>query len=387
MFIVKDINKNKTSITNQFFAILFSIVAIRTYPPAYSILGVLFLFILFYNKTRILRYSLILFIILISQFPIFEPLSASKGVYHLNFWSITKVFSNNFLENVFNPLPNMSNLYYKSFYDIISFFGIWFIIILLVLVVLKKTGNKHLFNLNNTNKNNLNTRLLYSLTIAWMFSELPTYIFLLENAIRYITTLMIPFSLFVSTIVCSLLQKIKPKYKKIVGMALTILIACTIIINSSYTYAFRAGWGSSFTAFEHVMNFFAEQHNKNTGVLYYSSAVADEYKSINKKNTDYQFGKNITYLKSSNLKDFSKNSITSLSKKYGDFYVLKRTTSVSKTSYPEIDIETISELKLVRIINGIDCKNMLFDRINLMIIKLFNIKYHPNKVYIYKFNN
>ena len=383
--IVKDIQQQKTSFLRQFLIILFSLLAIRTYPPAYSVLGALFLFIIFYKRATILRYTFVLFAIFISQFPIFKPFSPSKGIYHFGLWSIHHVFSNHLFENLINPLPNMSNLYYKSFYDILSFFGVWFLIFILLLTAIKTFKNNHVFTQKTTTTTKINTRLLYALTLAWMLSELPTYLFLPENAIRYITTFMIPFSLFITTTTAVLLQKVKPRYHTTLSAIFIILFTGIILTNVAYTYAFRAGWGSSFMAFEGVMDFFAEHHTTATGVLYYSGAVADEYKFVNKTGMDYAFGKGITYIKSAELKEFSNDAIKRMAVKYPNFFVLKRTTSVTKTNYPPLDIENSSILSLVRVINGVDCHNTLFDRINLLMMHALNKDYQPNRVHIYKY--
>jgi len=160
-----------------------------------------------------------------------------------------------------------------------------------------------------------------------------------------------------------------------------------ILTNTSYTYAFRAGWGSSFMVFEEVMNFMAEEKSKTDqtiSVLYNSGSTAEEYFYVNKSATDYSFAKGITYIKTANLDEFSEDNLQNISAGYNLFYVLKRTTSVSGIGYPPISFENYQSLQEATVISGYS-DNIFFDKINIFLMDILGVSYQPNKVYVYRY--
>lgn len=61
LFFIKDFAADKTSWKMQILVFFCSLLAIRFYAPAYSIIGILFLFTLFSNPKKIMQYSLLFF--------------------------------------------------------------------------------------------------------------------------------------------------------------------------------------------------------------------------------------------------------------------------------------------------------------------------------------
>ncbi len=378
IFFIKDIQQEKTSYLKQILIYFLSLFAVRSYISAFSIAAILPLFTIFYNHKKFVKYIPLFILIILIQFPVTFNMSTNTE-YSPNIWSIKHVFFNNFLENMINPIPNYSSLYYLSFSGILSFFGIWLIIVVFVGTII--TWKKR--NIQNVKgfEQKVDYKLLFSISIVWMICELPSYIFLPEHAIRYIFPLFIPFSIFVTILIYIFL---KAKYKKYAMAFVLIMLAGAMLVNFSYVYAFRAGWGSSFIGFENTMDYFASIHDQsNIGVLYNAASAAAEYKYINKSSSTYDFGIGIDYIKAAKIVDFSEESINERAAQYERFYVLKRITSISKTQYPEIDFDTYKSLNLVYVVEGYD-EYIFFDRINRVIMKILGISYNPNVIYIYE---
>lgn len=380
LFFLRDIMQEKTSYARQLWVYVFSLFAVRSYISAFSVAGILPLFTLLYDRKKFLRYIPLFILIILIQFPVTLN-NEMNTEYKPNLWSLQHVFINNIWENVTTPLPSYEELYYTSFTGILTFFGIWLIIFVSIglLVMYWKRDYEE-----NQKKYEIDIKLLFSLTSVWMICELPSYIFLPEHAIRYIFPFFVPFSLFVATLLVIFISKIK-KYKTPFLVFILLMVISAMFINTSYIYAFRAGWGSSFIGFEGVMDYFAENHQNEIGVLYYASSVAIEYIYVNKSSSQYDFGKGITYIKSANLDDFSEEKIKEYAEQYDEFYVLQRVTSISRTVYPAVKIDIYPSLIHIQTIEGYN-GNILFDRVNRYIMEIVGTGYQPNQIFIYKYS-
>jgi hypothetical protein len=398
---LRDFGQEKTSYTKQLLIYLFSLLAVRSYISAFSIAGILPLLTISYDRKKLIRYLPLFFFIILIQFPITLNTSTNTE-FTPNLWSIQRAFLNSFWENITNPIPSYNGLYYKSFTAILSFFGFWLIVIVVIGLFLQWIHRKWEYRINKErekeNSNNeggdivivkdnfqkVNAKLLLTLSSVWMLCELPSYIMLPEHAIRYIFPFTIPFFIFVTTLIVLFLQNIKKKRtKRIVIVFVLLMIISSMLISTSYIYAFRAGWGSSFIGFEHTMDYFAENHDAKTGVLYYAGSVAAEYKYVNKSSPTYEFGEGIDYIKTATLEDFNEALIKEMASEYEEFYVLKRVTSLSKAELPTPPFETYSSLIEFKVIEGTD-ETILFDRWNTFLMDLLNTAYEPNKIYVYK---
>ncbi len=386
----------KTKGVSQFIIFFMALLAVRTYPPAYSIAGILILYTIVYNRKKLLRYLPLFFAIIMIQFPVTFTLGAldphSGAIYGPKLINIKSVFLNDFVKNITTPIPTMSDLYYKSFTAILTFFGFWLILLVSAIVAMKKwfkceRWKKYFVEIDKNSMNNVNERMIFCLTVVWMLCEIPAYIFLPEHAIRYIFPFFIPFSLLVAALILKMLCVITEPIKKKAVVFVLIILACCMITNTAYTYAFRAGWGSSFIVFENGMTYFAEQPRNGTiGVMYGAGSAADEYFYVNKSSENYTFGQGIEYIKVAGTDGFSEASIKETAKKYEEFYVIKRISSVSQTGYPDVAVENYSSLKEVAVIEGED-DSILFDMINKIIMKIIGVDYKPNTIDIYKYTN
>lgn len=376
VFLLRDIRQNNTSFINQITMFFLSLLAIRTYAPAYSLAGTLPLFVVIYDWRKFARYIPLFILILIIQFPVTFNFSTSGSAYTPKLVNLEHVFLNDVLPNVANPFPTYENLYYKSFTDVLTFFGFWLLVACGSWLFITKI-------FCSRTRNSVDSRMIFCLTISWIASELPTYIFLPEHAIRYIFTFSTPFVLLAALVVMYFIIALPLRYRKSVTVFVLIMIGGIIFTNISYVYAFRMGWGSSFIGFDKVMDFFAEKGN-HTGVLYYAGSVASEYFPVNKSSTKYKFRNDIAYLKTASNDDFSEANLNVLAQSYDDFYVLKRTTSLSKTQYPGIAFEQHPFLKEIAVIQGTN-ESILFDRLNARLVKIFNIPYKPNAIVIYRY--
>lgn len=381
IFFLKDMVFSKSKYRNQILVFIFALLAVRSYAPAYSIAVILPLFTIFYDWKKIRRYAVLFGLILLIQFPVTLNFSAGGGgAFGAKLVNIKHVFLNDFWNNVSNPIPSYGSLYYKSFTGIITFFGFWLIFIIVLGLIFLWLRKRHFFEDSAEKK-------VFFLTLAWMFAELPAYIFLPEHAIRYIMPFLIPFVFFVAFFVIKWAAFLSEQYSFMGHIFVFIMIGGVILTNVSYVYAFRAGWGSAFIGFEKGMNFFSEQYaeeSREIGVIYYATSAATEYKFVNKSSENYEFAKGITYVHSGDVADFSEERLYNFSQKFPSLFVVKRVTSVQKTGYPNVELENISYLREMVVFEGYDDK-ILFDRIHKKLADLFSISYIPNKIFIYKY--
>lgn len=387
LFFLSDFKKDKSCWKNQIIIFIFVLLAVRTYVPAFSVVGVIILFTLVYDRIKIKRYLFLFIALVLIQLPItssFGIFSGNYGNYSPKLVNIERVLFNDLTQNIFNPIPNYSNLYYKSFTAILSFFGFWAVLLSGMVICAKFIFGRKLKNFFVQEKTQIELKFIYIFSIIWLLCELPSYIFLPEHAIRYLLPFLIAFSIFCAGLFFQASICLSQKYKKLFVYLILALIFLAVVINISYVYAFRAGWGSSFIAFDKTMDFFAQNHaGKNISVLYNSGSVAYEYFDINKSSYDYSFNSNIKYFKSSNLADFSKKNVANISNEFEEFYFLKRLTSVSKVAYPQVALEKYANLKEASVILGFN-NDTLFDKFNELIVKSLNLSYEPNKIYVYK---
>jgi hypothetical protein len=388
-----DLDRKKTSWLLQAMIFFCSLGAIRIYSPAYSIAAILPVFTVLYGRKKIIRYLPLFFFILLIQFPITFQLGAlspdSTGTYSPKLINIKRFITNDFWQNITNPIPTLELLYYKSVTDILTFFGFWLIvgcIFALILIHIKKNNTPISVEEKDIHKEKTPEwqKRACILATLWFFSELPYYIFLPEHAIRYSFAMFIPFSLLVSLLIIAVKEKIQ-KGSKVVSGVIILLLFGTILTNIVYVSAFRAGWGSSFFAFEKGMDYFAAEHNNKTiAVLYASGAVAEEYFYINKSSNNYTFGMGITYIKSISWENFNEETVADFKNVYDEVYVIKRITSLSKIGYPDVPLENYNFLELETVLEGTD-QNVLFDRIISWFVSHFGLSYEPNKIFIYKY--
>ena len=397
LFFIRDIINNKSSIFRTILIFVFALLAIRSYDPSYSIAAILPLFTLFYKPRKFPKYiPLFLFIILI-QFPLgisFETIAQPNGpTYTPKLINIKHVFTDGIIEHITSPFPNYSNLYYKPAIAILTFFGFWLLIISIIGILLWKlyfhTFTKKIIHTQQKDEAPLDSKMIITLTLVWMLSELPTYIFLPEHAIRYLFTFLVPFVLLAAYFVVSFLNLLTLNYKKYAVRIVYLFIIGIVLTNISYTYAFRAGWGSAFIAFENVMDFMANEKSKTDqtiGVLYNAGSAADEYFYLNKSSENYSFGIGMSYIKTADLNAFTEENIRKMRERYNQFYVLKRTTSISGTEYPPISFNDYDSLQETFVIYGYS-EEILFDKINRVVMRVLGVTYKPNQVVIYKYTN
>lgn len=395
LLFLKDIEREKTSWTVQLLIFFFALLAVRTYPPAYSVAGILILFTVLFDRKKVKRYAFLFIVIILIQFPITMKLGAldpnSNGTYGPKLANIRNVFLNDFVKNITSPIPSLDSLYYKSFTAIVTFFGFWLLIVCLLLYILSvwklPIGEKYFVSpKEESGKHIFKEKKFFCLAAAWMLSELPTYIFLPEHAIRYMFAFFIPFSIMMALFIEHVRKNIAPSYKKRVTLFILLMIVAAMLTNIAYVTAFRAGWGSSFFTFEKGMDYFAAQHTgQKIAVLYASGSVADEYFYVNKSSSDYTFGTGITYMKMSSWTDFSEDTLKKLQEEYDEVYVTKRITSVSKAAYPDIPFEEYEYLKLQVVLEGTD-SSVLFDNVLSRVVSVTGVSYQANKLFIYKFD-
>ena len=182
--------------------------------------------------------------------------------------AIAKFFLNDIFHYILTPSISLQGLYYKPFFALLTFFGIWLIVIFLFLFLFHSffrnfipylfisTGN----NLELTEKKDIiNTRTMTLFLFVWLAAELPLWIILPEHATRYANSILLPFSFLISFMILHVFTFIKQEYKKYFALFVIALVALSILSNLAYVFAFRGGWGSSFIAIEKTQDFI-ERH-------------------------------------------------------------------------------------------------------------------------------
>ena len=402
---LKDYFAQKTSWSHQFLVGLLFLLSVRMYVPAYSVMGILGLFVLLHNWRKIKRYLYLFLFFIFSAVP--WPLTTrvgSSAAFAPKLSVMEHFFTYDLLHYSTSPLFSLSDLYYKPFFAIITFFGFWCIMLLLTLFLLYhflcKLLTKHFYSrkereenersisveeatLNVTSENKFETKSLTLFLFVWLFAELPLWIILPEFATRYATSVLLPFSLLVVVMTLYVLSTIRKMYRKYVAGVIILLVVLAILTNVAYITAFRGGWGSSFIAIEDAQDFIASDKEGNTIGLYYGFSTADEYYPINKSSPTHELIPDLYFEQQHNEEDFTKEKMTEKATVYDTIYVLKRLTT-GGTELPEYTFEEYEYLTLVKVVEGTRTSDP-YDFLMKILVRA-GVNYNPNYIYIYKYN-
>ncbi len=378
IILIIDIKKKETSFLRQTLIALFAVLAFRTYIQAWSVVGILILFVMIYNWRLLKRYS-VLFLILITYnipFGLLTGVKTMKLYDGLGHASIKDFFITRI--NVFyNPLSISQNIYYVSFFDILTFFGIWIIVSYMTI----KTAHT-IFTPKHFSKNNSqNYTMLVILAFVWLICELPILFIAPDPSIRYLSGIMIPFFILFFILVkdyVAISQKIGRKY--IIPILIIALIGI-LATNVFYAYLFRITWGSTFIGIDKTNKYVEQIRSPNSYVLYFSGTVAREMYSLDRTSLDYSFRNDVIYYKGG-YADFDENNINNLGKEYEEVYVIKRISTFGKSAYPDIDLDSYENLKLIAIING--NADDFIDMATGTFTELLKLPYTYGEIYVYK---
>lgn len=391
LLFLSDYFSEKTSFSVQFLIALLFLLSVRAYNPAYSTMGILFLFIIFYNWKKSLRYAglFVFFLITAIPWPFKIQIGEGSSAFAPKLWSIQHFFLADISSYVSTPIISLQGLYYKPFFALLSFFGVWLVITFFLIFLFRHFFIKYFsqyFIYKETTKSNLldnvNSKMLAIFLSVWLFAELPLWIILPEHATRYATSVLLPFSLLIVLMILHCLAIVKQNYRFFFSIFVISLLILSILTNLAYVIAFRAGWGSSFIAIEKTQDFIADNKEGSAIVLYYGQSVAEEYYPINKSSKGHEFVGDLTFKQIRDVSDLEEKDILLYTKEYQEVYILKRVTS-GITSLPDINFTVYPSLEPVQIIEG----TKFYDPFDIMIKFMANkgiFNYNPNYVYIYK---
>lgn len=369
LLFLSDFMREKTSILKQIFIVILLQLAFKSYAPNYSAVITLLLFTLFYDFHRLKRYAVILIYLVLLNFPlgkILHPeISQETSRVIFNFTQFNAFFIQHTLKDLFG-LPSFSNLYYKSFIQVIS----PFMFLTVIFYTARLLINKETVFLKEN-------KITLCFFLAYFLPELFIWFVLPESASRYFSSQALPIALFIGLIFISANQYFNSLKLQKWFMALIFIIY--IVCNFSYTYLFRATWLSSEMGKRKVADFIEESKKDKTIVFFEAENVAPGYAPLSKNKNNGWFAKDTKYFRTN---DFNISYLKSF-KNYSEIYIIQKETSFKNRLVPDIDFSKYNELQLIKVIEGrADC---LFDNLNSAICATFKINYHPNIYYIYKF--
>lgn len=378
----------KTSFLKQFFIGLLFLLSIRTYQPAYSTMGILILFVLLHNWRRLKRYLYLFFFFIIAAIP--WPLTTNiGGNLSPNLWSIQHFFLNDISHYTLTPVISLQGLYYKPFFALLTFFGIWLMFIFLILFLVHPLLRKFFPGIFIESENHLessekkdNKKTITLFLLVWLAAELPLWVILPEHATRYANSILLPIVLLLTLMILRVFVYITHQYKKFLALFAIICVLLAILTNLSYVFAFRGGWGSSFIAIEKTQDYLADQKDGRAVVLYFGQSVAEEYYAINKSSESHELIETLTFKQLKETSDFSEQAILSYIEKYDEVYVLKRVTS-GNTELPAVPLRDYSFSTEIQTIEGTKAYDP-FDSLIALLTKMRVLSYTPNYVYVYK---
>ncbi len=297
-------------------------------------------------------------------------------------------FLNDFFHYILSPTISLHGLYYKPFFALLTFFGIWLIIFFFFLFCFRRILAKlfpHLFNrLEPMLDKNTEKKTLILFLVSWFIAEFPLWVILPEHATRYATSILIPFSFLIVMMILYVFSFVKQRYQRILTIFVIFFVLLAIMTNISYVVAFRAGWGSSFIAIDKAQDFIAKDKEGKTIALYYGQSVAEEYYAINKSSKNHTLIPDLHFQQLQDESAFEQKTLlrsieTYHAEGYITIYIIKRVTT-GDTALPKYNFEFYPFLKEVTIVEG----RNTYDFFDVILRFLEHYGYKPNKIYIYK---
>lgn len=386
-FLLRDITKEKTNLLNQVLVLLFAVLAFRSYNQAWSIVGVIIIFTVFYKLRYIKRYALLFLALITYNFPlnILNIMSGTATYSHISPTVNTFLkFFYNTPRPLYNPFAVPESLYYVSLLDVLSFFGITLIILLILLFAIKIYNDKikqiKLFA-NNIRNKYAKTNMLTALSVAWIICELPLWYFAPDPTVRYLSGIMTPLFILIFVAINYIDASLNQNFKKYFLAITSALLIGFLLTNISYAYLFRITWGSAFIGYSKVNDFIEETRGKNTYVLYYFTSPARNLFPLDKKSSTYEFKNDVIYNQSNN-EDFSEKNINLLKKKYHEIYAIKSKSAFGNSEYPPLPLEKYKNLKQIKVIQGKEDDSV--DKLTEWLTKKLKINYLFYTFTIYK---
>lgn len=388
-FFFNDVNRDKSHIISRLLVLFFSILAIRTYTPEYALSAILLLYVLFVCRQKLKQYWWVLLYIILTKVPLDGRLGFGASSYGFKLSIFSKFLFGDAVRYISSPLPYFSDLYYRPFVSVMTFFGFWLFLVFVLLFLSRDWLNaQQRFNavFNKTEFSSSKKSALIFLLI-WVMCELPIFFILPEPAIRYAAAIILP-SLGIFFLFFQETEEILNWHKRKIIVIFFILFSFAILTNFSYAVLFRATWGSSFIGMDKTSYYILENNlekNKKAIVYYYATSVAPEYYAVDKESSDkYTVSNRIIPLKI----DISKISSAYFEEQKDEeteIYVIKRISSFGNSQYPSLNFDTLPYLKKITVIEG--RSDNAFDNVFNFLTSVLKIPYDPNTFYIYKYES
>ncbi len=386
-FLLKDITKEKTNPLNQVLVLLFAVLAFRSYNQAWSIVGVIILFTLFYKLRYLKRYAFLFVALITYNFPLnITSIILGKTTYSNVSPTIATFFKFFYTtpKPLYVPFFMPESLYYVSLLDVLSFFGIALIILLTIFFVIKIYNDRinpvAVFTSKAENRYG-RTNMLFTLCITWIICEVPLWYFAPDPTVRYLSGIMPPLFILLFISINNINTSLNQKLKKYFLAITSALLIGFLLTNIGYAYLFRITWGSAFIGYSKANDFIEETRGKNTYVLYYFTSPARNLFPLDKKSNNYEFKTDVIYNQSDD-EGFSEKNINLLKKKYKEVYVIKSKSAFGNSEYPPVPIEKYKNLNQIKVILGKE--DDVIDKITEWLTKKLNINYLFYTFTVYK---
>lgn len=389
---ISHVKLNKKGFLSYISIFIFSLLAIRTYTPTFSLVLLFCTYLLLTNIKRLKSYILLIFLIALTKLPLNASIAFGEPSYGFKLSIVYKFLFSDISRYIYSPLPFFQALYYRPLVSVVTFFGFWLFSLVLAVYIFRKKLTLFLpkyFNWDNATIDNSENNNKFAITffISWILVELPIFFVLPEHAIRYAAGILTPLiGLF--CFFCQKAEDLCVKHKKQIFFLFAVCFILAIATNIGYVTLFRATWGSSFIGADKVSEFILNSDrskDKNSILFYHATSVAPEYITVDKNNINtYTVSQRIVPI-SISAEKFTYNDLIKSKNNKTEIYIVKRISSFDRSSYPNIKLDDVKDIEKITTIEG--KTNMPFDRMMNFLTKLFSISYHPNIFYVYKIQN
>lgn len=365
-----DWKRDKTNIVHQIIIFLCAWFAINTYTQSLSMIAVLCLSCIFLCAEKRKRYFILMLCLLtihLGDIYDFGVVEETRPAMMSHTKMITTMFVESILKAVVQPVPVLENLYYKTFWEVVTVYGIVFIAASIFIVLWKKKSWE------------IEEKRIIYFSLFWFLSEIPLWFVLPDPALRYTSSLFPPSFLLLFFLLKNAEEQMRRLGReKIWNIIVLVLLLCIVGTNSIYSVAFRATWGSAFIAEGNAMEFIEQSRQPNSVILHYQPSTAPVFVPIDFSNTNaYRQKKDVIYLPISN---FSDEVLLEYTTQYNEVYVVERVTLSGKRFPPTYDLDKSQILSVINVIYGV--QNTIFDKLFFSGRIVQWIK--PNEVIVYR---
>ncbi len=331
------------------------LLAFKTYPPAIAILPPLVFFTALYYRHFMKRYFFAFLLIGIMVFPFSNFLSGTiAGPFGIHLENVPLVFLQGLRQNLFSPLAaiDFSNytfrgLYWKPFPFVVTFFGLWTILISFVFLTYSLLRKR--FASASEKLVRFPCFQLVLFAFVWMLSEFPIFVSVPEPALRYTSAFITPLVIALTSIILFLRTRVRQRTQRSARRLLCTVVIVIILINMTHTFFFRALLGSETIAMEHVSHVL--KNTSNACVVYAPLFVADHFLYLNTTNT-YAIRTDLRRIPTIQPYHYSGDYFRSLKSSCSRIFIVQYKSFLDASRFPPLAYEEHKEMKLIQHIIG-----------------------------------